>query len=83
MRIKGFPGRSVKSAEGGGGGQARRGQRRQQREKGERGGGENEDEIGNERTGPVGGEGRLTEGKETFINLLRLDLFFFISAGVL
>lgn len=28
-------------------------------------------------------KGELTEGEKTFINLLRLDLFFFISPGVL
>lgn len=26
---------------------------------------------------------RFTKGEKTFINLLRLDLFFFISPGVL
>lgn len=29
------------------------------------------------------GARRFTKGEKTFINLLRLDLFFFISPGVL
>jgi len=53
MRIKGFPGRSVKSAEAEG--QARGGEKaREKREKE----GKSEDERGNERTGPVGEDGR-------------------------
>lgn len=33
--------------------------------------------------GGEGRGGRFTKGEKTFINLLRLDLFFFISPGVL